>query len=94
MIENILAVVGDEEIVPTVVIVIADANPLSPTGVSEPGPGSDIGESAVTIVAEKMRRGFATCGKALEAPAVHDKNVEPAVVVVIVKRNATTGSFE
>ena len=31
VIENVLAVVGDEEIVPAVVVVITDANALSPT---------------------------------------------------------------
>ena len=53
-----------------------------------------VGESAVAIVAEKMRCGFAASGKALEAPAVHDENVEPAVVVVIVECDAAAGSFE
>src|ERR1039458_4018094 len=68
VIEDILAVVGDEEIVPAIVVVVADANPLSPAGVGEPSFCGHVGESAITIVPEQMRRGFATGGKALESP--------------------------
>src|ERR1039458_4288096 len=41
-----------------------------------------------------MRRGFAAGGKALESPAVHDKDIEPSVVVVVVERDATASGFE
>ena len=41
-----------------------------------------------------MRRGFAAGGKSLESPAVYDEDIEPAVVIVIVKRDATAGGLK
>jgi len=94
VIENIFAEVGDEEIVETVVVVIADADALSPAGVREAGFGGDIGESAVAIIFEEMRGGLLAGGEAFEARAVDEKNVEPAVVVVVVEGDAAAGGFE
>ncbi len=53
-----------------------------------------VGECAVAIVAKQMRSRFAARGKAFEPRAVHQKDVEPSVVVVIVEGNAATGGFE
>src|SRR6266850_5638563 len=41
-----------------------------------------------------MRSGFLSGGKTFEAPAVDEKNVEPAVLVVIVESDAAAGGFE
>ena len=94
VIQNVLAEVGDEQIVPSVVVVVADANTLSPARVRDSGLRSDVGESAIAIVLEKMRSRLAARGKAFQARAVHQKNVEPSIVVVVVEGNAATGGFE
>src|SRR5207253_2397613 len=49
VVKNVLAVVSDEEVVPAIVVIVADANPLSPTRVRDPSLRSDVGETAVTI---------------------------------------------
>ena len=54
----------------------------------------DVGESAIAIVAEEMRRGLAARRKAFQPRSIHQKNIEPAVVVVIVEGNAATRGFE
>ena len=59
VIQNVLAEVGDEQIVPAVVVVVADANALSPARVRDSGLRGDVGKCAVAIVAEQMRRRFA-----------------------------------
>ena len=41
-----------------------------------------------------MRNWFLTLGKTFEAPAVHKKNIEPVVVVVIVERDAAARGLE
>src|ERR1700751_631877 len=41
-----------------------------------------------------MRCRLAACGESLEASAVHQKNIEPTVVVVIVEGNSAAGSFK
>ena len=38
-------------------------------------------------------RGLA-CGKTFESRAVHEKNIEPSVVVVVVEGDAAAGGFE
>ena len=94
VIQNVLAEVGDEQIVPAVVVVVADAHALSPARVRDSGLRGHVGEGAVAIVAKQMRRRFAPRGKALEPRAVHQKNVEPSVVVVVVEGNAAAGGFQ
>ncbi len=41
-----------------------------------------------------MIGGFLPGGETFEAPAVDEKNVQPAVVVIIVERDAAAGGFE
>ena len=94
VVENTFAEVSDEKIVETVVIVVSDTNSLSPTGVEQAGFGGDVGESAIAIVFEEMRRGLLASRKTFEAPAVDEKNVQPAVVVVIIESDAAAGGFE
>src|SRR5258708_1559985 len=94
VVENIFAEVGDEKIVETVVVVIADADALSPARMMQAGFGSDVGEGAVAIVFEKMRNRFLASRKTFEAPAVDEENIQPAVVVVIVKSDTAAGGFE
>ncbi len=94
MIEDIFSVVSYEEVVPAVVVVVADANALSPARVGDPSFRGNVGESAVAIVAKKMRDRFVAGGKAFQTRAVYDKNIQPAVVVVIVEGDATAGGFE
>jgi len=75
-----------EEIVPAVVVVVADADASLPAGAREAGFRGDIGERAVAIIFVEMRgrlfAGFPIC---VEARAVGEVNVEPAVVVVVEK---------
>jgi len=94
VVENIFAEVGDEKIVETVVIVIADAHALSPAGMMQAGFGSDISEGAVAIIFEKMRNRFLASRKTFETPAVDEENIQPAVVVVIIKSDTAAGGFE
>src|SRR5260370_15782440 len=58
------------------------------------GFGSDVGESAVAIVFEKMRSRFLPSRKTFEAPAVDEETIQPAVIVVIVESAPATGGFE
>ena len=94
MIENIFAKISDEKIFETVVVIITDAHSLAPARVGDAGFGGDISEGAVAIVFEEMRSGLLSGREALKARAIHQKNVEPAVVVVIVESDATTRGLE
>ena len=54
VIEAILSVISNVEIFPAVVVVVSDANALTPAGGGEPGFHGDIGESSVVIVAVEV----------------------------------------
>src|SRR5947208_14267958 len=41
-----------------------------------------------------MRSGFLSGGEAFEAPAVHEKNIQPAVVVVIIEGDTAASGLE
>src|SRR5580698_2480505 len=92
--ERILAVVGDEQVVESIVVVVADTTALPPAAACEPGLRGDIGEGSITIVFEEVAGGFTIFGKALQTPSVHEKNVWPSVVIVVIKGSATPGGFE
>lgn len=54
----------------------------------------NVGEGAVAIIAKEMRSRLASGWKAFQPRSIHKKNIEPAVVVVIVKSYAATRGFE
>ena len=58
------------------------------------GLGRHVGKRSVAIVLEKMIGRFLSSGKPFQARAVHQKNVEPAVVVVIIESHAAPGRLE
>ena len=94
MIEDILAVVGDVQILKTIIVIITDADALAPAGVSEAGFLGDIGKRAFVIVAVEMIGGSIFYGRALEFCAVDDEDVGPAVIVVVENRDAGAGGFD
>src|ERR1700722_12041386 len=95
LIKRVLAVVGHEEIIVTIVVVVADATGLSPAGfVLQAGACRYIGKGAIAIVLEKMTARFLPGGKAFESPAVDEEEIEPAIGVVVVEGESAAGGFE
>src|SRR5207302_1754499 len=86
--------VGDEEIVPAVVVVVADAHALSPAGVREACLCCYVGESAIPIVAEEMRGRLGPSRKAFKPRTIYEKNVQPAVIVVVVEGHAASRGLQ
>src|SRR6185312_12551976 len=60
----------------------------------EPGLYRDISKSSIAIIFEQMRGRFFSGWKSLESPTIHQKNVQPAVVVVVIERNAAARRLE
>jgi len=94
VIEHVLTEVGHKQIVVAVVVVVADADALPPPGVRDARFECHVGERAVAIIPEQARDGLLSGGKSFEARAVDEKNIEPAVVVVVIERDSAAGSFE
>src|SRR5215469_9578388 len=80
-IKNILAKVRTENVVEAVVVVIANANPRSPTLMVKTRFFRDISERSVAIVLIQSVGG--AFGSTLEPGATEDKNVHPPVIVVV-----------
>jgi hypothetical protein len=91
-IEAVLAVVGYIQVRPAVVVVIANRASVSPAVVGYAGLFRHVGEGAVVIVMEESRVGRGgLAGKRIVCGAVHQINVEPAVIVIVQETNA--GAF-
>ena len=94
MIQPVLAVVGHIQVVPAIIVIITDANTLSPACGDEARLRRDIGERAVVIVVVQMIRRSVLGGTLVERGAIHNENVGPAVVVVIKNCDPGTGSLD
>ena len=73
---------------------IAHAAPLTPSRTHEAGFPGHIGKRPIAVVLKKVIARLLPSGKAFEAPSVHQKNVEPAVVVVIIEGHAAACGFQ
>ena len=94
VIQHVLAEVGDEQVVVAVVVVIADADALSPPRVLKTRLQGDVGESPVAIVLEEVIERLLAGWKAFESSSVDEEDVEPAIVVIVVKGDAAACGFE
>src|SRR4051812_12531807 len=94
MVEPVFSVIGDVQIVPVIVVVVTDANPLAPTGRFQAGFYGDVSKRAVVIVSiEVVGRRF-TAGRGFKRSAVHDENIWPAVIVIVENGNAGAGGLD
>ena len=94
VIEPVLAVIGDVEILPSVVVVVSDTNSLAPTRRDKSRFLSHVRESSIVIVVIQMVRGSLIGGEALQRCAIHDENVGPPVVVIIENGDAGSGCLD
>ena len=60
----------------------------------DPSLHGHIGECAVAIVSKQMGNRLAAGRKPFEPRSVHQKNIQPAIVVVVVERNSAARGFE
>src|SRR5437762_9088726 len=84
VIKTIFAVVGDVDVWPAVVIVVADGNAGPPSFIRDAALLSNIAKRAVMIVAQKhglRRRLFAL--QSCHGRTIQQIDVEPAIVVII-----------
>src|SRR5580693_8881302 len=75
VIKHVLAVVGDVQVFKAVVIVIADADALTPAGMREPSLPGDVGKGAVAVVVIQMIGRSTGRGRTVQRRAVDDENV-------------------
>ncbi len=87
-----MTVVGDEQIVEPVVVVVADGDGRRPAGAGQAGLPRHIRERAVAVVLVeaicRLRR------RAFETGAAQHEQIEPAVVVVVEERHSAAHDFD
>ena len=89
---TLLVVIGEEQIVQPIIVVIADGDAGDPAGTREAGFRGDIEKRSIAIVFVQPVAGAGRSGA--EARATQDQNIEPAIVIVIEERDAATDGFE
>ena len=94
VIQQIFPEICHEQIVKSVVVVIPDAHALPPAGMHQPGFHRHIRKRPVAIILEQVRGRLLPLRKSFQPPAIHEKNIQPPVVVVVVKRHAASGRFQ
>ena len=83
VVEPVLSVIGDVEIFPAVVVIVADTNALTPAGSDESRTFRHVRECSVMIVMIEVVRRRASCREAFQGRAIHKEDIRPAIVVVI-----------
>ena len=80
------------EVVESVVVVVADGDGRCPAGAGQAGLGRDIGERAVAVVlVEAIGR---TRRRPFETRAAQHEQIQPAVVVVVEKRHSASDDLD
>ena len=94
MIKTILAIVGDVEVLPSVIVVVAHAYPLPPSACRESSLHRHIGKSSIVIISVQMIGRGLSPGKSFEGRAIHQKNIRPAIIVIIEDCRTRSGSLD
>src|SRR5205823_6419136 len=85
--------IGDVNVFPPVIVVIADGCAKAPAAMVQAGLGSYVGESAVMIITIEFARMTFAGAQVFESRAIHQQNIHPAVVVVVEHGDAATHGF-
>ena len=92
-IQNILPVVGDEQILMAVIVNISDTNPLSPARAGQPSLFRDILENAFSEIAVQMVGGLLALWKTFKCRSIHQKHIQQVVLVVVEQSHPTAVDF-
>src|SRR5215813_1413159 len=93
-IERVLSPICHEQIVKAVIIEIAHTSALTPTIPRQIGLFGNVGESPVLVVAVKMADRLLAILKTFERGPVDEKNIQPAVVIVVNQGDAAAGGLD
>src|SRR6266849_3363821 len=94
MIETVLPVIRDVEVYPTIIIIVSDANALTPSRGNKSGLHGDIRESPIMIVVIQVVGGGLIGWESFQRGAVHNENIRPSVVVIIKDGHPRSGCLD
>ena len=82
-IQDVLAPVGHEQVVVSVVVIVSDATALPPSRMRQACILGHVGERTVPIVVKQVACRLPPLREALKGGSIHQEDVEPPVMVVI-----------
>ena len=94
VIQDIFSVVGHKKIFVLIVVVVSNADTLSPARVNDTSFLGHIRECPVVIVVIQVIRRLLFSGERIEGSSIHHIYVRPAVVVIIENRHSGTSRFD
>src|SRR5882724_4166487 len=94
MIETVLPVIRYVQVFPTIIIVIPDANALTPSGGNKAGLHGELRESPIMIVAIQVIGGSLIGWESFQCGSVHNENVWPSVVIIVKNGHACSGRLD
>jgi len=92
--ERVLTPIGHVHIFKSIVVDVADADTISPSGSRHAGLDGRIVKTSASLVVEEMVCWSFAISEAFKARPVHQKNILPTVAIVIEKRNARAIRFD
>ena len=90
-IENVVAVVGDQHVGPTVVVIVGHADALSPAFLRDARLARHFGEVAISVVVVQLR---SDVGRTAECRAIHDEDIIAPIAIEVEDRHARAGGFQ
>src|SRR5581483_2271431 len=93
VVEDSTIEIGDEEVLPPIIVVVAHGDAESPPAMRQPGLGGHVGESSIMVVAVQLA-GVALPGTdVFDRRAIDQQDVDPAVIVIVECGNAAAHRF-
>src|ERR1700733_2809283 len=94
-VEGVLAVVGHEQVIEAVVVVVADAASLAPSGlVLQSRTDRHVSKCSVPIVLEEPAMRFLPRGKPVQPPTVHQEEIRPPIMIVVIESQTASSRLE
>jgi hypothetical protein len=93
-IKLVFAPVAHKEVLEAIIVIVPDANPLSPTALHKTRLPGDVFKGTVSFIPVQVIDRLLAIGKSFEGITVHLEDVQPAVVVIIEKSHAAARRFQ
>ena len=90
VVEDAATYIGDVDVFPAVIVVVADAHTHAPSAMVQARLCSNIGEGAVAVIVIELAGRTSAAPQIFQSGPIHEKNIQPAIVVVVQEGDPTT----
>src|SRR2546425_8850091 len=90
VVEDAATYIGDVDVFPTVIVVVADAHTHAPDAMVQACLCRDIGEAAVAVIVIELAGRTSAAPQIFQGGPIHEENIQPAIVVIVQEGDPTT----